>query len=182
MNKTGAERKAKIFIWSVSVLLPIALAGLRFVPKIDADGGTLREVLNRLPLFNAICNGTTAILLIIAFLSILRKNIRLHRRLMTACLMLSGLFLLSYTTYHATTAHTVFPVESPLWNTYQIILWTHIALSVVVVPMVLVTYSRALAEKFDKHRRIARITLPIWLYVAFTGVAVYILISPFYPF
>ncbi len=186
MNKTTvpalAERKAKTFIWTVSIILPLAVTALRYMPKIAADGGTLRNFFNGLPLFNALCNGTTALVLVLAFLAILRKNIPLHRRLMTSALVLSVLFLLSYVTYHATTEHTTFPRESGLWTVYQFILWSHILLSVIIVPMVLITYSRALSERFDRHRRIARITLPIWLYVAVTGVVVYILISPYYPF
>lgn len=177
-----AEKKAKIFIWAVSILLPVAVTVLRYMPKIGPDGGAFRSFLNELPLFNAFCNGTTAVLLVFAFLAIKNKNVKVHRRLMTFAMILSIFFLLSYVTYHATTEHTVFPKENALWLAYQVILWSHIALSAVVVPLVLISYWRGLAEKFDKHRRIAKITLPIWLYVAITGVLVYWLISPFYPF
>jgi putative membrane protein len=178
----SAEKKARIFIWTVSIVLPVAVTVLRYMPKIGPDGGALRSFFNLLPSFNALCNGTTAILLVLAFLAIRKKNIALHKRLMTTAMVLSIVFLLSYVTYHATTEHTVFPKESALWLTYQIILWSHIALSAIIVPLVLISYWRALAEKFDKHRRIAKLTLPLWLYVAVTGVMVYFLISPYYPF
>ena len=99
---------------------------------------------------------------------------------MWSALILSTLFLLSYVLYHATTPSTSFGGEGILKKIYFFILLTHILLSAVVVPLVLITFSRALAEKFDKHKKIARITLPIWLYVTLTGVLVYILISPYY--
>lgn len=178
----SAERKAKVFIWTVSIVLPIAITVLRYMPKIAPGSGAVRSILNGLPLFNAICNGSTAVLLVFAFLAIRKRNISLHKRLMTTSMILSILFLLSYVTYHATTEHTVFPTENDMWMWYQIILWSHIVLSAVIVPMVLISYSRALAERFDRHKRLARWTLPIWLYVTITGVIVYLMISPFYPF
>lgn len=175
-----SERTARIFIWTASLAIPVVVAILYFMPKVEAGG--MRSFLNNLPLFNALCNGTTALLLIFAFLAIRRKNIVLHRRLMTGALALSLAFLVSYVAYHATSETTIFPKDHPLRGLYVIILLTHIALSAIVVPLVLISYTRALAQRFDRHRRIARITLPIWLYVAVTGVIVYLLIQPYYPF
>jgi putative membrane protein len=180
-NNSGlSERKARIFIWTASLAIPIAVVIMYFMPKAEASG--MRHVLNQLPLFNAVINGTTAVLLIWAFAAIRRKNIALHRRLMTAALGLSVLFLLSYVAYHSTSETTVFPKEHALRGLYVFILLTHILLSAIVVPLVLISYTRALAGRFDRHRRIARITLPIWFYVAVTGVLVYLMIRPYYPF
>jgi len=179
-NNPLSARTARIFIWSASLAIPVVVTILYFMPKVEAGG--LRDMLNHLPLFNALCNGTTALLLVLAFIAIRKKNVVLHRRLMTAALGLSLAFLVSYVAYHATSETTVFPKEDPLRGVYVIILLTHIALSAVVVPLVLISYTRALAAQFDRHRRIARITLPIWLYVALTGVLVYLMISPHYPF
>ena len=177
-----AEKNAKIFIISASIAIPVVVAILNLMPKIQAGSGELRNWLNELPRFNALLNGTTALLLLSAFAAIRSKNIKLHKRLMTSALVLSILFLLSYVTFHATTESTPFPIGAPHRETYITILITHIFLSAIVVPLVLISYTRALAEKFDKHKKIARITLPIWLYVAITGVIVYLMVSPYYPF
>jgi putative membrane protein len=176
------ERKAKVFVLSASLAIPVVVTILHFMPKIEAGSGGLRTFLNALPTFNAINNGLTALVLIAAFIAIRAKNIALHRKLMTTALVLSVLFLLSYVSYHSTSEHTVFPKDNPLRGTYLLILNSHIILSAVIVPLVLISYSRALSKKFDKHKKIARITLPIWLYVAITGVLVYLMISPYYSF
>jgi putative membrane protein len=176
------EKKAKIFVLSASLAIPIVVTILHFMPKIEAGSGVLRSFLNTLPTFNAIINGTTALVLILAFVAIKNKNIQLHKRLMTSALVLSVLFLLSYVGYHSTSEHVVFPKDNPMRTTYLVILNSHIILSAIIVPLVLVTYSRALAKKFDKHKKIARITLPLWLYVTVTGVLVYLMISPYYSF
>jgi len=175
-----SERTARIFIWSASLAIPAVVTLLYFMPKVEA--GAMRELLNHLPLFNAICNGTTAVVLVLAFVAIRKGKILLHRGLMTGALSLSLAFLVSYVSYHATSESTKFPEEHSLRSIYLLILTTHILLSAIVVPLVLVSYTRALARKFDRHRKIARITLPIWLYVAITGVVVYFMISPYYPF
>jgi putative membrane protein len=133
-----------------------------------------------LPMLNAFINGSTFFVLLFALRAIKNKNIQLHQRLMTTALGLSVLFLLSYVTYHALTESTPYGGEGMMKGIYLVILLTHIVLSAAVVPLVLVTFSRALSQKFDKHKRIARITLPIWLYVTFTGVVVYLMISPYY--
>lgn len=176
------ERKAKIFVLTASLAIPVVVTILHFMPKIEAGSGALRNFLNTLPTFNAVINGTTAMVLVLAFVAIKNKNIQLHKKLMTSALVLSVLFLLSYVGYHSTSQHTVFPKDNPMRGTYLFILNSHIILSAIIVPMVLITYSRALAKKFEKHKKIARITLPIWLYVAVTGVLVYLMISPYYSF
>jgi putative membrane protein len=114
-------------------------------------------------------------------MAIKNKKIALHRRLMTIAIALSVVFLISYILFHAATEPTKFGGEGAVRSIYYFALLTHIVLSAAVVPLVLISYVRALSERFDKHRKIARITLPIWLYVAFTGVLVYLLIAPYYP-
>lgn len=182
IGSSKAEKNAKIFIITASIAIPVIVVILNMMPKIQAGSGSLRSWLNELPTVNATLNGTTALLLIAAFAAIRAKNIKLHKRLMTTALALSILFILTYVTYHATTESTPYPIGAPNRDIYIIILLSHIFLSAIVVPLVLISYSRALAEKFDKHKKLARITLPIWLYVAITGVIVYLMISPYYPF
>ncbi len=177
-----AEKKAKNFILLISLLIPIAVAFLFFMPKLEAQNAQVRHWLNQLPLTIAIINGTTAAVLVLAFVAIRKKNIVLHRQLMTTALLLSVIFLVCYVSYHSTTDSTKFPVDNPLRGVYAFVLLTHILLSAVVVPLVLISYTRALAERFDKHRKLARITLPIWLYVTLSGVIVYLMIRPYYPF
>lgn len=175
MSTSVSSKKFLPLIVAASVIIPVVVAILFFIPKIDVG-----SKLTVLPLFNAIVNGTTAIVLILAFRAIKAKNIELHRKLMTSAIGLSILFLLSYITYHATSDSTPFGGEGMIRNIYYFILLSHILLSVIVVPLVLISYVRALSERFDKHRKIAKITWPIWLYVTITGVLVYILISPYY--
>jgi putative membrane protein len=100
---------------------------------------------------------------------------------MTTAIALSLVFLLSYVLFHASTEPTKFAGEGMVRNIYFFLLLTHIFLAIAIVPLVLISYVRAIAQKFDKHRKIARITLPIWLYVTSTGVIVYLMIAPYYP-
>jgi putative membrane protein len=180
-DKAALERKAKMFIWIVSIAIPVAVTVMYFMPKIEA-GSSFRGFLNHLPLFNALNNAATAVVLFLALVAIKRKNVALHKKLMTGALVLSAFFLVSYVMYHSTSDSTAFPKEDPLRVMYLIVLFTHIVISAIIVPLVLVTYSRALAERFDKHKKLAKITWPLWFYVAITGVIVYLMISPYYPF
>jgi putative membrane protein len=100
---------------------------------------------------------------------------------MTFAIVLSVLFLLSYVTFHAATEPTKFGGEGFIKSLYFFLLISHILLAIAIVPLVLISYVRALSEKFDQHRKIAKITLPIWLYVTSTGVIVYLMIAPYYP-
>ncbi|MEZ4799440.1 MAG: DUF420 domain-containing protein [Flavobacteriales bacterium] len=175
-----AEKRAKIFIWVASLAIPIVVGVLYVMPKIPSGDGGLREFLNYLPMFNALCNGITAVILVMALMSIKKKKMVVHGNLMTSAMVLSLLFLLSYVTYHATSESTLFPKDNPMKWVYYFVLLTHISISAVIVPLVLITYTRALAQKYDKHRKIAKITWPLWFYVAVTGVIVYLMISPYY--
>jgi putative membrane protein len=162
-------------IVAISILIPVAVAILFFAPKLDVG-----SKLTFLPALNAVINGTTTILLIVAFIAIKKKNVELHRKLMQTAIGLSVLFLLSYIIYHATSEPTTYGGEGTLKVIYYFILISHIILAAAIVPLVLISFVRALSEKFDKHRKIARITLPLWLYVTITGVIVYLMIAPYY--
>ena len=172
------EKKYRVWIIILSVVIPIAVAIL-FGVKLK-DYGIDVEPLTFLPPIYASINGLTAIVLILAVLAIKNGNRILHERLMKTAIGLSVLFLLMYVAYHMTSDSTSFGGEGLIRYVYFFILITHIVLSIVIIPLVLITYVRALAERFDKHKKLARITFPIWLYVAITGVVVYLMISPYY--
>ncbi|WP_276370366.1 DUF420 domain-containing protein [Chryseolinea sp. H1M3-3] len=160
-------------IVAISIIIPVAVAVL-FGVKIDGYDFSF------LPPIYASINGLTACLLIAALVAIKNRKQRLHQVLMTACMALSALFLIMYVAYHMTSDSTSFGGVGFIRYIYFFILITHILLSVVVIPLVLFTYLYAWRGDFLKHRKIAKIAFPIWLYVAVTGVVVYIMISPYY--
>ncbi len=134
-----------------------------------------------LPSLNAFLNATSAILLVIGYRFIRQRNIRAHRTCMIAAFTVSVLFLLSYLTYHYYVGTTRFPGQGWVRPVYFIILISHTTLAALVPFLALVTLFRALTERFSSHRRIARWTLPIWLYVSVTGVVVYLMLYHLYP-
>jgi uncharacterized membrane protein YozB (DUF420 family) len=129
-----------------------------------------------LPALNATLNATSAVLLVTAWILIKRGRWIAHRNVMLAAVCTSVLFLISYLTYHAQVGSVRFTKQGPIRLVYFSILLTHTVLAAVIVPMVIVTLWRGLAAKYDRHRRIARWTLPIWLYVSVTGVIVYLML------
>lgn len=178
MEQIPAEKKYNRLILILSVAIPLVVAIL-FGVKLK-DYGINIEPLTFLPPIYATINGLTAVLLIFAFAAIKRGNVKLHEKIMKTCIGLSVCFLVMYVAYHMTSDSTPYGGEGTLRYIYFFILITHIVLSIAIIPLVLISYVRALAKVFDKHRKIARITFPIWLYVAVTGVIVYIMISPYY--
>ena len=136
--------------------------------------------LNFLPPIYATINGITAILLIGALVAIKNQNRQIHQTLMQLALLCSVLFLGMYVAYHMTSDSTPYGGEGLVRYLYFFILTTHILLSIAVIPMVLFSYLRAWTGDFERHKKLARITFPIWLYVAITGVVVYLMIAPFY--
>ena len=138
------------------------------------------EPLSFLPPIYATINGITAVLLIVAVWAIKNGNRKLHQKLMTSCIGLSVLFLLMYIGYHMTSESTSYGGEGAIRYVYFTILISHIVLSIAIIPLVLHTYARAALQQFERHKKLARITFPIWLYVAITGVVVYLMISPYY--
>jgi putative membrane protein len=133
-----------------------------------------------LPVLNATLNATSATLLVIGYILIRRGRIRQHRRVMIAAFTASTLFLISYLVYHANTGSRPFPGHGAMRTIYFTILVTHILLAIVIVPMALITLTRGLRERFDRHVPIARWTLPLWLYVSVTGVIVYLMLYRLY--
>lgn len=138
--------------------------------------------LNDLPAFNASFNGLAAVFLTAGFVFIKRKNRAAHQKCMVAALTSSALFLAGYLTYHFT-VHGVTKFVNPAWFRpfYLTLLLTHTVLAATIVPLILVTLVRALRERFDAHRKIARWTWPLWMYVSVTGVIIYLLLYQVFP-
>jgi len=174
MTTSKIEKRYTIFTWILSIAIPLVVAVLFRVriPNVAP--------LDFLPPVYATINGVTAILLVVAVIQIKRGNRFLHEVFMKSSIVLSLLFLIMYVAYHMTSDPTPYGGEGVSKYVYYFILISHIILSVLVIPFVLVTYSRAILGKFPKHKKIAKITFPIWLYVAVTGVIVYLMIAPYY--
>ena len=129
-----------------------------------------------LPTVNAVLNATAAVLLVVGYRLVRARRITAHRRVMLSAFGCSVLFLIGYLVYHAQAGSTRFPGTGAARAVYLTILASHTVLAAAVPVLALVTLSRALAGRFDRHRRIARWTLPIWLYVSVTGVVVYLML------
>ena len=135
-----------------------------------------------LPKLNASINGVCSILLILSFISIRKKNVEVHKKLNIIAFVLSSLFLISYITYHSFGVETKFPVNNPMRPLYIAILISHIILAALVFPLILFTFYRGLNGQVQKHKKLARLAMPVWLYVTVSGVLVYLLISPYYDY
>lgn len=178
-------------IGGVSVLIPIVVAFLLFVPQTGKLGNL---DVSFLPHLNAVLNTGTFLCLLTAFFFIKNKNIAMHRTFMMSAFVLSSLFLVSYVLYHFQGVPTRYGdfdgngiVEEAeklqagsLRYVYLFVLLTHIVLAAVVVPFVLFAFYFALSQQIERHKKLVRWTFPIWTYVAATGVIVYLMISPFY--
>ena len=186
-----------ILIWIVSVLVPVVVALLLFTkweqdklifdmripnsdPIILLENLPIAEPLTFLPPIYATINGLTGILLVAAVYYIKNGKRKIHENLIKVCIALSLSFLVMYIAYHITSDPTPYGGSGPIAYVYFFILITHILLSIVVIPLVLVSYVRAFQSKFVSHKKIAKVTFPVWLYVAVTGVIVYLMISPYY--
>lgn len=174
----AVELKYRKWIIILSITIPIVVAIL-FGIKLK-DFGFNVEPLNFLPPIYATINGFTAVLLIAAVIAIKNGKRKLHENLMKTAIACSVAFLGMYVAYHMTADSAKFGGEGIIRPIYFFILITHIVLSIIIIPLVLITFVRALAQRFDKHKKLARITFPLWLYVALTGVIVYLMISPYY--
>ena len=187
-----AEKKYNKWIVALSIIIPVAVAALFGVnlPKL----GVKVAPMYFLPPIYAAINGLTAIILVVAVQAIKNGNQKLHERLVKIAIGLSVAFLVMYVAYHMTTPTAIFgdadfngilddaekAGTGSMRYLYYFILFTHIPLSVVIIPFVLITYVRGITGNYERHRKIARITYPLWLYVAVTGVVVYAMISPYY--
>ncbi|WP_313514230.1 DUF420 domain-containing protein [Sphingobacterium sp.] len=175
---TEEEKKYKGVIWTLSVIIPLAVAAL-FGINLQKMGYDV-EPLSFLPPIYATINGLTAVCLVIAVAAIKRGNVKMHENLIKLCMVFSSLFLLMYVAYHMTSTSTSYGGEGAIRYVYFFILVTHIILSIVIIPFVLFTFVRGIAGAYERHKKLARITYPMWLYVAVTGVIVYLMISPYY--
>lgn len=173
-SQKANEKKIKVWITILSIVIPLVVA-LLFGYKIPNA-----KPLSFLPPIYATINGLTAVLLILAVIAIKNGKRKLHQNLMTTCILFSVAFLGMYVAYHMTSDSTEFGGQGAIRYVYFFILVTHIVLSIVIIPLVLITYSKTYLKDFIAHRAWAKYTFPIWLYVAITGVVVYLMISPYY--
>jgi putative membrane protein len=184
------DKVAARLIWIISIAAFLAIAALSGV-KLNVNPGFNPHVFAT---FNAIVNSCVVLLLIAALIAVKSKKFILHKKIMLAAIILSVLFLISYVCHHLLSGETKFgdmnhdgilsPEEKVLAGSlryvYYFILITHIPLAAIVLPFVLFTAYRALSGDYEKHKKLVRVTWPLWFYVAITGVAVYLLISPYY--
>lgn len=168
------EKKYNKWIVALSITIPLVVAAM-FGIKIPNV-----EPLLFLPPIYATINGLTAIILITAVWAVKNKKVILHDRLMKTAIICSVMFLVMYLAYHMTSDSTKFGGEGTIRYVYFFILITHILLSIVIIPFVLITYVRGITKSFERHKKIAKITFPMWIYVTVSGVVVYIMISPYY--
>ena len=174
MNASKSTLKYKNWIILVSIAIPVVVA---FLFRIRLENV---KSLSFLPPIYAAVNGYTAIILLVALWAIKNRKINLHEQMMKTAIGLSLAFLIMYVAYHITSDPTPFGGEGVIKTVYYIILISHIVLSIAIIPLVLISFVRGISQQFTQHRKIARITFPIWLYVTITGVIVYYMISPYY--
>ncbi|MEO8932815.1 MAG: DUF420 domain-containing protein [Xanthomarina sp.] len=184
------DKKARLFIWLVSIII---FAGIAFLSRVkfNVSWGFDPHVFATA---NAIINSIVAMLLLAGLLAVKSKKYLLHKKIMLAAITLSVLFLISYICHHLLTGDTKFgdlnhdgilsldekTLAGPVRYVYYFILLTHIPLAGIILPFILFTAYRALSGNYERHKKLARITWPIWLYVAITGVVVYLMIRPYY--
>ena len=166
-------KKYNKWVVILSVAIPVVVAIL-FGVKINVELPVF------LPPIYAVINAVTAMVLVLAVWAIKNKKVKLHEKLMKFAILLSLLFLVMYVLYHMTSNSTKFEGEGIVKYLYYFILISHILLSIAVIPFVLITYVRAITNNFEMHKKIAKITFPLWLYVTVTGVIIYVMISPYY--
>ncbi len=170
------EKQSNLLVNTLSIVVPIVVAVLLGIPT-KLDLGSWTKVL---PHVIGGINTLTSLLLVAGIIFLKAGNIRYHRYAMTSAFTLGGLFLVCYVTYHLTNPSTKFGGEGFIRTVYYTVLLSHIALSLVVLPLVLRAFIFALTSQFERHKRIAKFAFPIWLYVSVTGVIAYMMISPYY--
>lgn len=176
--ENSIEKKYNKWIVVLSVAIPLVVA-LLFGVNLRKLGYDVQP-LSFLPPIYATINAITAVLLMAAVLAVKNGKRSLHEKLMKTAIACSVAFLGMYVAYHMTSDSTKFGGEGIIKYVYYFILVTHILLSIIIIPFVLITYVRAISKSFERHKKIAKITFPLWLYVAVTGVVVYLMISPYY--
>lgn len=163
-----------IGVFSVIVFVAVVVLGK---VKLEVDLGFDPHIFAAI---NAIINSTVSILLLMAFIMVKRGNYIMHRNMMLSAIVLSSLFLVSYIAHHLFAGETKFGGEGSIRIFYYVILASHIILAAIILPFILLTAYRSLTGEYARHKKIARYTFPLWLYVSVTGVLVYLLISPYY--
>lgn len=177
-NHKEVEKKYNIWIWILSIAIPVVVAIL-FSVNLQKLGYDVKPLTFLPPIYAAI-NGVTAVLLVLAVAAIKKGNMKKHVLLIKCCIACSVAFLAMYVAYHMTSIETSYGGEGAMRYIYFFILITHILLSIIIIPFVLVTFVRGISGSYERHKKLARITYPMWLYVAVTGVIVYLMISPYY--
>lgn len=177
MKKTSNQTNYTPLIIGLTIVVNAIIAVLFFLPKTDRD---IPFDITLLPRLNAIFNSFTFIFLIAALYFILKRNINMHRNFIFAAFSTTALFLISYLTYHGLAPSTSFGGEGTVKAIYYFVLISHITLAPIVVALALFSLVWGLTNQITKHKKIARFTMPIWLYVSLTGVIVYLMISPYY--
>lgn len=170
------DKQARLLIFTVSFVVFAAVAVLSRV-KLEVDLGFDIHIF---ALINAVINSAVSLLLVWALIAVKGKNYLLHKKLMLTAIVLSVLFLVSYIAHHLLAGDTVYGGEGSIRYFYYFILITHIILAAIILPFILFTAYRSLTGEYDKHKKLARYTWPLWLYVSVTGVLVYLMISPYY--
>jgi putative membrane protein len=170
------DARAKTLIWLFSVVVFLVVVSLKYI-QLEVDLGFDVHIFATI---NAFINGTVSILLLLALIAVKQKNYARHKSIMLGSMVLSILFLVSYIAHHILAGDTPRPSSAPLQGLYYFVLITHIILAAVILPFILFTAYRGLIAEFPAHKKLARITWPIWFYVAISGVVVYLMISPYY--
>lgn len=188
------DKSIKLVIWITTIVICLAVTVLQ--QKILPVPEVIPSFIFKLPMVNAILNGTCSVLLIVSLLAIKKRNIPLHRKLNLTAFILSSLFLVSYVTAHYFIPDTKYgdvdhngimdaaesAAVSGIKPVYLVILLSHIFLAVIVLPLVLLSFYYGLTDQREKHKKLTRFSYPIWLYVTVTGVVVYLMISPYYNY
>ena len=182
MSNKASEKLIMRTIAIVSVLIPVAVALLMIMPASWKASLGIEEnsAVSNLPVFHAVLNGSTFVLLVCAGIAIKSKNITMHRTFMVSAFVLSSVFLISYVIYHLTHPSAKFGGEGTIRMVYFFILISHIILSVPVIPLALLSIYRGWTNDIQRHKKIVKFAYPVWLYVALTGVLVYLFMQPYY--
>lgn len=177
-SKTSSDKSHVAIVVTLTIVINGLVTLLFFM---EGLGGDIEAFdLTILPMMNAIFNSFTTVFLFTALFFILKKNITMHKRFIYAAFSSTGLFLVTYVTYHALAESTAYGGTGVIAGIYYFILISHIILAIIIVPLAIWTFLKGITSQVEKHRKIARWTMPLWLYVSITGVIVYLMISPYY--
>jgi putative membrane protein len=192
MSKAIAEKNYKLWITIISILIPVIVAALIFLP---ISTGFSKSWVYMLPHLNGMINSLTILFLLIGYIMIRRGNIQAHKKSMVASFVLGSIFLVSYLIYHSSAPSTLYGdinndgvlddseklAVAGSRAIYLVVLLTHILLAIIVAPLVLTSLIYGLTGSFKKHKKLAKYAYPVWLYVSISGVIVYFMIRPYYP-